>query len=676
MFEKNRKIDLIQNSSNIQYIKMRNQSDQDRYSTISQSTNENTLELPIQGQDDDSYTTEKANQKELDQDILKHDKKDKEPPKRVNIFAQKHRKNLMRFLQYSWENKKFLIFGNIGLVVTSACQISLPYLTGRMVDVISTDKSSEDLTWLALAFVTLGVFSAIFSFVRGYSFNILGEKVMLKLRSELFDKFVQKDVEFYDVNKSGELMSRITSDTAIVQSAASDSLSILLRNIIQFIGSFIILWIISYELTMILFIIVPPLIIGIAVFIRLFKKYSKLYQDKLALGNSFANEAFGNIRVVKSFAREQKESQNFYKYMQDAYVYGEKKSLLHGSFLGIVTLLGEGAILCVLWYGGKLVLEGKLTTGQLSSFILYTITLSTGLLAVGGISNQIITAVGVSEKLFEMMDVEISIKSGVKTKNSLEGNISFENVTFEYPTKKNVDVLKNVNFEVKQGQVVALVGSSGSGKSSTVSLIQRFYDVKQGLIKLDNIDIKQYNINWVREQIGYVSQEPTLFSGTLKENIVYGVNSYTQQDIDKALEMANAKQFVYDTTIFPDGLNTLVGERGVKLSGGQKQRIAIARALIKNPRILIFDEATSALDAESEYQVQKAIDNLMVHGQKTIIVIAHRLSTIKTADTIIVIQDGEVKEIGNHKQLLSIKDGFYTKLIQRQISGADELDLQ
>ncbi|CAD8176902.1 unnamed protein product [Paramecium octaurelia] len=585
----------------------------------------------------------------------------------ISIGNKPKGSNFMRLIQYSWKHKLLLFLGNFGLLVTSLSMVALPYLTGQMIDSITKSDGKEDLNKLTFYFIILTIVSAIFTFVRAYAYNILGEKITFDLRNELFQKLITKDIEFFDSNRSGELISRLSSDISVINKGANDSISMILKNAVQFIGSLILLWFISWNLTLVLFCVIPPFTIIVILFVRSYKKLTKEYQQAVAASTQIASEVLGNMRIVRSFSTEDKEGSQYKNATSTVYGIGNKIAILGSQFMSIGILLGYAVILAILYYGGSLVIEDQLTIGDLSSFVLYTLTMTISILAVSGFMNQMISAAAVSEKIFSIMDHPVKIQNGSLDAQQITGEITLKNVTFQYPTKSNVTTLKSIDLEIKKGEVVALVGQSGSGKSTIVQLLERFYDSTEGQILFDNIDIKEYNQQKLHQTIGFVAQEPTLFSGTLKENITYGVQNYTQEDIDNAMKLANAYEFVSNKQVFPDGLDTIVGERGVKLSGGQKQRIAIARALIKNPKILIFDEATSALDSESEFQVQSAIDGLVSTGQKTIIIIAHRLSTIINSNKIVVIQNGEIVEQGRHQDLIE-KNGIYKQLIERQLT--------
>ena len=576
-----------------------------------------------------------------------------------------------RLLNYTFQNWGLVIIGNTGLIINSLSQIIIPYLCGEIITVITSqqDNPRQALKTVAIEFLILNGIGSIAGFVRGLCYSLTGERIIKNLRNDLFSSLIDKDIGFYDMKKAGDLMSRLSSDTTVVQASASDNISIIIRNIIQTIGSFAILWILSWRLTIVLFLAIPMVVICVTIFAKSYKGLTKAYQTSVAESGVVASEAFGNIRVVKSFSKENKETKQHYDRMCKTYAIGRKRAWTFGIFVGVVSLIANGTILSVLWFGGEMVINQEMNVGDLASFILYTVTLAVSLLSVNGAMTSIITSIGAAEQIFELMDYTPKVNCrGGKVLQTFEGNIEIKDIDFNYPTTVDVKVIDNISLNINSGEVVAIVGASGSGKSSIISLIERFYDVTKGQISIDGYDIRDLDLSWYHDNIGYVSQEPSLFSGTLEENIIYGIEKYTINDIEQALKMANAYDFVMNIKSFPHGLKTLVGDRGVKLSGGQKQRIAIARALIKDPKILIFDEATSALDADSEYQVQQAIDDLIKKGNKTVIIIAHRLSTIIHSPRIIVIQNGKIVEEGNHADLLN-KGGIYKALIERQLSS-------
>ena len=421
-------------------------------------------------------------------------------------------------------------------------------------------------------------------------------------------------------------------------------------------------------MTLLCFIPIKILLLGVTG--RTTRENAKKVRTAVADANSSASEAFVNIRVIKAFSTEEKEYKSYQDRLENTYKLEIYSLFLSLGVFVIRVSLGFGGLLYLIWLGGNLVTQGEMTAGDLSTFIMCGLNASRGFNSIDRIIKRCAESLGACDRIFEVLDYQPRINRSStdgKSKESLSGDISVKDCSFAYPTKNDVTVLKQLNVDIHSGETIALVGASGSGKSTFTSLLQRFYDTTKGEVQVDGENIIKYNLKWLHQQVGYVPQEPSLFSGTIEENITYGVDKYTKEDLVHAIEMSNAT-FIYDKQQFPLGLETKVGERGTKLSGGQKQRLAIARAVIKNPKILIFDEATSALDAESEHQVQKAIDLLMQEGGKTLIIIAHRLSTIINCKRILVFDQGNIVEEGSHKALLE-KGGTYKNLVERQLAG-------
>jgi ABC-type multidrug transport system fused ATPase/permease subunit len=579
--------------------------------------------------------------------------------------ARNLRSSFLRLLGYSLGHHWLLLLGTGGMLVNGLGTIVLPYLCG---DIIDSINRKDPLLPHMVQFALLTVFLFVFGGLRGFCFNLLGEEVMLELRVQLFEALVRKDIHFYDVNKSGDLISRLASDISVVQSAASDNLSILMRNVLQFIGSLILLWLISWRMTLVVLALVPIVSVSILLLGTKLKTVKKSYQDKLAFANTLATEVFGNIRTVRAFACEAKEALEFSTRMKEVYRFGRVSSLIYAGFLVMVTILGNGIIMVVLWYGGYLVANGQLTIGQLTSYVLYAITLSINLTSVTSSINEFVTAAGVIETIFKLIDTPVRVEPGPRPFDPAQPcAIDMQAVTFEYPEKPNVPIVRDLTLHIRSGESLAIVGSSGAGKSTIVGMLERFYDIKAGSILIDGVPLKEYDLFQLRKSIGLVSQEPVLFSGSLYDNISYACQiPPSEEAIREVLAKSNADEFVMNKGTFPEGLQTVVGERGVKLSGGQKQRIAIARALITNPKILIFDEATSALDSISESQVQASIAKVMELKERTVIVIAHRLSTIRNCDRIVVLKDGRVCEEGTHKDLVELR-GEYYKMVFKQL---------
>jgi ABC-type multidrug transport system fused ATPase/permease subunit len=562
-----------------------------------------------------------------------------------------------------------LALGLFFLVISSACLLIYPQSIKIIIDEAiksENQQSLNDAAYLALAVFTL---QAITSSFRYYFFTIAGEKTVKKLRSTLFERILIQDMVFFDRQKTGELLGRLSADTAVLQNALSVNISMLLRSLGQAIGSLIMLFTISPKLTVFILLIIPPLGLFAVIFGKRVKVTSKKTQDALANSFAIAEESLSGIRTVKAFAQESLESSRYNNRLDQSFELSKLKIKEIAKFSGLVSFVGLCSIVFIIWYGGTLVIEKHMTVGSLTSFLLYVMTVAFSVAMMASLYTDFMSALGASNRLFELIDrVPDLDKNPEGLKMIKKGKIEFNSVSFSYPARPEVQVLNEISFSINPYETIAIVGSSGGGKSTIVQLIIRFYELMKGSIKIDDRDLKDYHLESLRRGVGLVSQEPILISETLFENIRYGKPSASLEEVIEAAKQAYAHDFI---SKFPDGYQTLVGEKGVQLSGGQKQRVAIARALIKDPRILILDEATSALDAESEFLVQESLKNLL--GKRTTIIIAHRLSTIKQADKILVLDQGRMVQEGTHQDLLLNPDGIYKKLIERQYETNQEV---
>lgn len=553
-----------------------------------------------------------------------------------------------------------LTFGTLALIIASASNLAAPTMVGHLVDGVTEGTGREALDRAAL--ILLGVFaiSGVASAIRSYLFTVAGERVVARLRGDLYAAVMQQDIGFFDQRRTGELTNRLASDTTVLQNTVTVNLSMGLRFGLQSLGAIgILLWI-SWKLTLVMLAVVPIVAIGAGIYGRKLRIISKEVQDALAVSSEVAEETLAGVRTVRAFAREDKEIQRYRGAVDVSFQLARYRAKLGAIFTGGISFAGYSAIAAVLWYGGVMLSEGELGFGQLTSFLLYTFTVAFSIGALSGLWSDFAKAAGASERVFELIDRSPAFDNGGQQLPSVEGRLRLEGIEFAYPTRPETPVLQDFHLELDPGQVVALVGPSGGGKSTVAALLCRLYDPQQGQICLDDQPYDTLDANWLRHQVGVVSQEPILFATTVRDNIRYGRLEATEEDIQTASKAANAHDFVM---AFPDGYDTLVGERGVRLSGGQKQRIAIARALLKDPAILVLDEATSALDAESEHLVQEALDRLM--EGRTTLVIAHRLSTVKGADRVAVLDAGTVVEQGAHDTLVA-EDGLYRRLVERQ----------
>ncbi|KAK5451475.1 ATP-binding cassette permease mdl1 [Exophiala xenobiotica] len=533
------------------------------------------------------------------------------------------------------------------------------------------EQKSEMLFGLSLTTFYTALFAilatgAAANYGRIIILRIVGERIVARLRSRLFRQTYVQNAEFFDANRVGDLISRLSSDTIIVGKSITQNLSDGLRAFVSGAAGFGLMAWVSLKLTGILGLLFPPVAIAAFFYGRAIRNLSRKIQKNLGTLTKIAEERLGNVRTSQAFAGEILEVHRYNTQVRKIFDLGKRESLISATFFSTTGFMGNMTILTLLYVGGGMVSNGTISIGELTSFLMYTAYAGSSLFGLSSFYSELMKGVGAASRLFELQDREptISPTKGDKVV-SARGPIRFENLTFSYPTRPAVKIFQNLDFEIPQGTNVAIVGPSGGGKSTIASLILRFYTPTEGRILIDGKDISTMNVKSLRRKIGIVSQEPVLFSGTIAENIAYGRPHATRADILRAARRANC-QFISD---FPDGLDTSVGARGTQLSGGQKQRIAIARALVKEPDILILDEATSALDAESETLVNEALASLL-KGSNTTISIAHRLSTIMRSDTIICLgNDGRVAEMGSYKDLSSRRDGAFTKLMEWQMSG-------
>ncbi|XP_071502591.1 uncharacterized protein [Diadema antillarum] len=583
--------------------------------------------------------------------------------------APKPKADLARVLALAKPETGIITLGLVALIGSSASTMAAPLFFGKVVDQALKASSMNEVNRMVLILFLIFAGGAVCSMIRSWAFTLAGMRVVCRLRTNLFSAIIRQEVAFFDTNRTGELTNRLSSDTQVVQNAVTVNISMLVRYSFQIIGSIAIMFSQSAALTGVLLSVVPIIAIGAVQYGRYVQRFRKKFQDALGDAGTAAEEAISSIRTVRSFSGESKANSTYGKEIDSSYYYGKSIAIASGVFNGIVGIVMQGAIALVLWYGGKLVFMNKsdpsqgISVGQLTSFMLYTLNVAMAFAFLSALYGDFMQAVGASIRIFELMDrlPEISNEGGDQLMD-FSGELSMEGVSFTYPSRPDNAVLTDVTFAVQPGQMVALVGPSGGGKSTIVNLLERFYVPNSGEVKLSGVDLASLDPKWFRQKISIVSQEPVLFACSIKDNISYGRDA-TDEEIYEAAKMANAHEFI---TSFEEGYDTLVGERGVRLSGGQKQRVAIARALLMDPTVLLLDEATSALDAESEHLVQEAIDRAMVG--RTVLVIAHRLSTVKHASQVIVINKGKIAERGTHEELLN-KGGVYKKLVLRQLSA-------
>jgi len=572
--------------------------------------------------------------------------------------------SLSRLLTLARPELGWLAVGTVALFLASALGLSYPLIVGNLLDGVveggGTDAVDRWAGILVVIFAGMGVATAM----RAYLFTVAGERVVARLRQTLFGSLIHQEIGFFDQQRTGELTNRLASDTTVIQKAVTVNISMALRFVVQAIGAMIILAWISWKLTIVMLCVVPVVAAGAGLYGRLIRRVSRDVQDALAESTAVAEETLAGVRTVRAFARERHEEDRYGTAVMRAFELARKRAWLGASFQGVVSFAGYGSIAAVLWYGGRMLSSGAMSFGELTSFLLYTFTVAFAIGAMAGLWEDFAKALGASERVFELMDRQPLVAGGDGTPANLQGRVRFDNVAFAYPSRKDQPVLVRLDMHLEPGEAVAVVGPSGAGKSTVAALLSRFYDPDGGVILLDDIPLTELSPDWLREQVGVVSQEPILFATTISENIRYGRPGASDAEVQAAAEAANAHEFVSG---FPEGYDTMVGERGVRLSGGQKQRVAIARAVLKDPKVLVLDEATSALDAESEHLVQEALERLM--KQRTTLVIAHRLSTVRDADRVVVLHDGVVAQVGSHDELVA-QDGIYRRLVERQFAAA------
>lgn len=558
-----------------------------------------------------------------------------------------------------------LLIGFLSLLLASAVSLSSPQYIRMMLDAAFESRDPAKLNYYVFILFLLYAFHALASFGRSYLFVKVGEKIVSDIRSQLYAHIVRFPVQFFADCKIGELTSRLSSDVVIIQTAASSSVIELIRQLIGFLGGIVLIAIINLKLTLLMLSVLPALIVFTVFYGRQLRKMSVKVTDALAEANAIADETLAGIKIVQSFVREDYEIGRYRASVERALQLAVRRAVYSGGFIAFVIFVVFSGIVVVLWYGGHMVIEGSLSAGEMMAFIIYTFIIAFSFAGMAEVYSQFQSARGATKRIFELLDTEPEIRDNPDAHRLLkvQGVVEFKDVTFHYPGHPERTILHRVNLRAEAGEMVALVGPSGAGKTTIASLIPRFYDVVDGSVEIDGMDIRSLKLEDLRNAIGIVPQETMLFAGTVRENILYGRLDATEEEMLAAAKAAHAYEFVQE---LPNGLDTLVGERGVKLSGGQRQRIAIARALLKNPAILILDEATSSLDSESERLVQDALD-MLLEG-RTSFVIAHRLSTVYKADKILVIESGRVVAQGTHTELLE-SSPLYRQLCELQFQA-------
>ncbi len=571
-------------------------------------------------------------------------------------------RNVLRLARGQWRP---LALGTFFLAIASGATLVYPQAIRLLLDqALDGNASGPSIDHVAMLMGVVIIVQALATGLRYVLFTRTGERIVTDLRRTLFARLLEQEIGFFDGERTGALQSRLASDTTILQNAVSVNISMALRNAATIFGGFTLLFYTSPRLTLIMLCVLPPIALGAVTWGRALRRLARQAQDALADASAVAEETLSGIRTVRAFVAERTEVDRYSAAVERAYELQARRIHVAAFFMSSVSTAGFAVITLVLWYGGKMVLASEMSIGDLTSFLVYTMMVAFSMGALTDLYAELTKATGAAERIFELLRRQPSIPPhGGATLPSIRGELHFERVFFAYPTRPDVRVLDALELTVAPGEIVALVGPSGAGKSTLASLLTRLYDPTEGQIRLDGHDLRELDPEWLRRQVGTVAQEPILFSTSILENIRYARPTADMADVEAAARIANAHDFI---TRFPSRYETEVGERGVQLSGGQKQRIAIARAVLKDPRILVLDEATSALDAESEHLVKEALDRLM--KGRTTLIIAHRLSTVRDADRVLVIEAGRIVQAGKHSALMT-ENGLYRRLVEHQLTS-------
>lgn len=566
----------------------------------------------------------------------------------------------LRILSYIKPYMHRLIFAMFCTIMAAAGNLYIPWIIKDMIDEVLADKNGTMLNWIAASIIAIFVVRGLFWYGQNYLMSYVGQSVIIDIRAAVFKKLQRLSVSFYDKNKTGTIMSYVTNDVNALQSAMVENTIEMITEGFILIGSVVAMIYLDWRLTLFTVCTFPVVLWFMEFFGKKIRKTGGRIQECTADITSVLQESVASARVIKSFVREDYDVDRFDVENRANFRANMKNAQLMATLTPVVELVAAIGVTMIIWYGGNNVINGTITAGSLVAFLTYAVNISNPIKRLTRVIGNIQKALAAAQRVFMIIDMpeEIAESRDAKQLPEVSGKVEFQNVSFAYDDKGNV--ITDLSFSVKPGEVIAIVGPSGAGKSTIANLLPRFYDVNKGDIKIDGHSVREVTLDSLREQVGIVPQETMLFNGSVYNNILYGRLDATKEEIEAAAKAANAHDFIMQLT---DGYETKLGDRGVNLSGGQRQRIAIARAILKNPRILILDEATSALDTESERVVQEALDRLMVG--RTSFVIAHRLSTVKNADKILVLEKGNLVESGTHDELLAL-DGLYAHLYKIQ----------
>lgn len=566
----------------------------------------------------------------------------------------------LRILSYIKPYMHRLLFAMVCTIMAAAGNLYIPWIIKDMIDEVLADKNGTMLNWIAASIIAIFIVRGLFWYGQNYLMSYVGQSVIIDIRAAVFKKLQRLSVSFYDKNKTGTIMSYVTNDVNALQSAMVENTIEMITEGFILIGSVVAMIYLDWRLTLFTVCTFPVVLWFMEFFGKKIRKTGGRIQECTADITSVLQESVASARVIKSFVREDYEVDRFDVENKANFRANMKNAQLMATLTPVVELVAAIGVTMIIWYGGNNVINGTITAGSLVAFLTYAVNISNPIKRLTRVIGNIQKALAAAQRVFMIIDMpeEIAESRDAKQLPEVSGKVEFQNVSFAYNDKGNV--ITDLSFSVKPGEVIAIVGPSGAGKSTIANLLPRFYDVNKGDIKIDGHSVREVTLDSLREQVGIVPQETMLFNGSVYNNILYGRLDATKEEIEAAAKAANAHDFIMQLT---DGYETKLGDRGVNLSGGQRQRIAIARAILKNPRILILDEATSALDTESERVVQEALDRLMVG--RTSFVIAHRLSTVKNADKILVLEKGNLVESGTHDELLAL-DGLYAHLYKIQ----------